>query len=129
MEPVTMFIGEGSHVFSKKNPSADAENEISMTCYTPQHYAEISSCIISLLFSTFSLPRKYLHTIKCLSGSSFCRIQVCTKVLVFEQLFNLWINENSFSQLGLTYFGEIFALNSQTLHFLYLLLARIFLSN
>jgi len=74
--------------------------------HTTALHVEISSCIISLLFSTFSLPRKFLHTIKCLSGSSFCRIQVRTKVLVFEQLFNLWTDKNSFFQLGLTYLGK-----------------------
>jgi len=105
MEPVTMFIGEGSHVFSKKNPSADAENEISMTCYTPQH------CMLKLATAQFHcyfplFHCLFQHTIKCLSGSSFCRIQVCTKVLVFEQLFNLWIDENSFFPLGLTYLGK-----------------------
>jgi hypothetical protein len=35
MEPFTMLIGDGSHSFSDKNPSGDAENEVSMTCYTP----------------------------------------------------------------------------------------------
>ena len=38
MEPFTMFIGEGSHVFrGKKNFNWNAENKVSMTCFTPQH--------------------------------------------------------------------------------------------
>ena len=65
---------------------------VSDMLHTSALHAEISYCIIWLLFSSFSLSRRFLHTIKCLSGSSFCGIQVCTKVSVFEQLFNLWTN-------------------------------------
>jgi len=97
--------------------------------HTTALYVEIISCIISLLFSTLLLPRKFLHTFRCLSGSSFCRIQVCTKVLVFEQFFNLLTNEYSFFSTWPHLFWEIFALHSQTLRFLYVLLAQIFLSN
>ena len=37
MESFTMFIQDGSHVFSEKNPNGNAKHEVSMTCYTPQH--------------------------------------------------------------------------------------------
>ena len=30
MEPFAMFIGDGSHVFRKKNPNGNEENEVSM---------------------------------------------------------------------------------------------------
>jgi len=33
-----MFMGHGSQVSGKKIQNKKAENEISMTCYTPQHY-------------------------------------------------------------------------------------------
>jgi hypothetical protein len=35
MEPFAMFNGDGSHIFRKKNPHGNAENEVSLTCYTP----------------------------------------------------------------------------------------------
>jgi hypothetical protein len=34
MEPFAMFIQDGFHVFSQKNLSGNAENEVSMTRYT-----------------------------------------------------------------------------------------------
>jgi hypothetical protein len=35
MEPSAIFIGGSCHVFRGKNPHGNAENEVSVTCYTP----------------------------------------------------------------------------------------------
>jgi hypothetical protein len=35
MEPFTMFNRDGSCVFREKSPNGNAENEVSLTCYTP----------------------------------------------------------------------------------------------
>jgi hypothetical protein len=37
MAVFAMFIRDRSHVCRKKNPNVNTENEVSMTCYTPQH--------------------------------------------------------------------------------------------
>jgi len=38
MEIFTMFIQDGSRVFSEKNLSGNAKNVVSMKRYTPQHW-------------------------------------------------------------------------------------------
>jgi hypothetical protein len=35
-------------MFSGKNPNMNAENEVSMASYNPQHRDDISSCTLSL---------------------------------------------------------------------------------
>jgi hypothetical protein len=46
MEPFARFIGESSQIF-RKNPDGNAENEISMTCYTLQH------CVMKINLAQF----------------------------------------------------------------------------
>jgi hypothetical protein len=72
-----MFIGDVFHVFRKKNPNGNAENEDSMTCYTPvAMYNDIGSSTISLYvyFSLFHFHKVFAVIFRCLPGSSFCRI-------------------------------------------------------
>jgi hypothetical protein len=52
MEPLAMFIRDGSHVFRKKK--IQMEKQKMKFQYPIALYDEISSCTMSLLFSTFS---------------------------------------------------------------------------
>jgi hypothetical protein len=56
------FSKERSPMFSGKNPNISAENEVSMTCYTPQHcMMKLAPAKFPVTFR-FSLPRKFLQT-------------------------------------------------------------------
>jgi len=49
MEPFIMLVGDGSHVFTLKDPNGNTENEVSMTLYTPTAlHDDINSCTNSL---------------------------------------------------------------------------------
>jgi len=56
------FIGHGFHVFRNKIPNGNAENEISMTCYTLQQ------CVMKLTPAQFYCDFPLCH---CTEG--FCR--------------------------------------------------------
>ena len=53
---------ETAAVFSGKNSSGNAENEVSVTLHRMASYDEISSCTISLKFPAFAWPSKFLQT-------------------------------------------------------------------
>ena len=63
MEPFPMFAGHDSHVFRKKNPNENAENEVSVTCYTSQHVlVKLAHAQFYSDFPPFLLPIKFLQT-------------------------------------------------------------------
>jgi len=79
-----MFIGDSARVLRGKNPNRNEENEVSMTCYTPYH------CVVKLVRAQFHCNFPLFHclessadVLKCLFGSSFCRMLLCIKILVF----------------------------------------------
>jgi hypothetical protein len=84
-----MFIGDSSRVFKKKKkPNGNAENEVSMTCCTPQH------CTMKLAPAQFHCNFPLFH---CLE--SFCRLfpnvfQALISV-EFNYLLNSW-SSNTF---------------------------------
>jgi len=98
-----MFIRDASK-FSGKNSSGNAKNEVSMACYTALHrmmkFLLHSFTLIIRLFAAYEVSADIF---RCFPGSYLCRIRFCTEDVVFEQLFNLRINENSFFHLGLTF--------------------------
>ena len=71
MEPFSMFIGDGLPVLRKKSPNGNAENEVAVTCFTPQH------CMMKLAAAKF-----YCHwpLFRCLE-ISFRRLQRRSRLL------------------------------------------------
>ena len=119
---------ETVRIFSGKKSNLEAENEVSMTCYTPQY------CTMELESAQFHCNFPFSHCLK----SCYRRFQMPSVLLSVEFTRNFVLTSWCFVIYRSTktpfstppqYLWEIFALNRRTLRFLYASLSHIYLSD